>query len=79
MKQREIQAVESFILQFEHMVDELENYSKYLQLNESTEELRSQALEILRKKVKKMKKAKDEGDLKKVLRLGKILKKSGLK
>jgi hypothetical protein len=79
MKQREIQAVESFITNFEYLVKELENYSEYLRLGKETEQLRADAIDILKKKIKKMKKATDEDDLKKVLRLKRVYEKSGIK
>jgi hypothetical protein len=78
MKQRQIQAVESFITNFEQLVKELENYSEYLRLGKEAEQLRIDALDILKKKVKKMKKSKDEDDLKKVLRLKRVYEKSGI-
>lgn len=79
MKKKEIQVIEKFILDFEHLVKELENYSSYLQLGEATEELKDEAIRILKKKLKKMKKAESKDDLKKVIRLKKLLEKSGLR
>jgi hypothetical protein len=79
MKQREIQAVESFITNFDQLIKDLEAYSGYLRLGNEAEKLREDALDILKKKVKKMKKAKDEDELKKVLRLKKVYEKSGVR
>jgi hypothetical protein len=79
MKKKEIQVIEKFILDFEHLVKELENYSSYLQLGDATEELKDEAIRILKKKLKKMKKAESKDDLKKVIRLKKLLEKSGLR
>lgn len=79
MKKKEIEIIEKFILDFEHLVKELENYSNYLQLGDATEELKDEALRILKKKLKKMKKAESKDDLKKVIRLKKLLEKGGLR
>lgn len=81
MKQRDYQAIESFVLNFEHLVKELENYSDYLSLGDETTELKEEALEILKKKVKKMKKGlrdEDKDKINKVVRVNKILEKSGV-
>lgn len=78
MKKKEIEIIEKFLLDFEHLVKELENYSSYLQLGEATEELRDEAIRILKKKLKKIKKAESKDDLKKVIRLKKLLEKGGL-
>lgn len=72
MKKKDEAKVEQFIENFERLVDQLEYYSKYLQLGEATDELRKDAIAILQKKVKKMKKAETEEDLKKHLKLKKI-------
>lgn len=78
MKKKEIEIIEKFLLDFEHLVKELENYSSYLQLGEATEELKDEAIRILKKKLKKIKKAESKDDLKKVIRLKKLLEKGGL-
>lgn len=78
MKKKEIEIIEKFLLDFEHLVKELENYSSYLQLGEATEELKDEAIRILKKKLKRIKKAESKDDLKKVIRLKKLLEKGGL-
>ncbi|MNW70901.1 hypothetical protein D3C74_504200 [compost metagenome] len=49
------------------------NESKFLKLTESNEEIKQEALKILRKKLKKIHKSESIDDLKKVLKVKKLL------
>jgi ADP-dependent phosphofructokinase/glucokinase len=77
MKEEKLEIVESFVEDFEDVIKRLEKYSGYLNLPEKAEGLRTEALEILNKKLKKIKKSKDEDDLKKHLKVKKIIEKDG--
>lgn len=78
MKQKERLVIESFVLNYIQLVEELEQYTGYLQLNEEAEQLRDKAMKILKKKAKKMKKALKNGEKPdNVLRVKKIIEKSG--
>lgn len=77
MKEKHLDEIERFISNFDGLVKDLEHFSSFLQMNKETENLREEAFSILHKKVKKMKKSEDMDDLKKVLRVKKILEKRG--
>lgn len=79
MKGKEQQAIENFVSNFEYLVSELENYAGYLQLGEEGEELKNKAIAILKKKLKRMKKAETKDDYKEVIRVKKLLEKEGLR
>jgi glutamyl-tRNA reductase len=78
MKQKEKEALESLTSYIDHLVKELDNYTGYLRLGDASEQLREEAMEIMKKKVKKLKKAETEKDYKKVIKVNKFLDKSGL-
>lgn len=78
MKEKKLQAVERFVSDFDYIVKELENFSGYLRLGKDGENVRDEALAILKKKVKKMKNAESMDDIKKVVKVKKIYEKEGL-
>lgn len=79
MKSKEKEVIEDFVTNFEYLVDELENYAGYLKLGEDGDELKDKAIEILKKKLKKMKKADTKEEYKEVIRVKKLLEREGLR
>jgi len=78
VKGKKERVIERFVDEFEYLVKELENYAGYLELGEEGEQLKNDAIAILKKKLKKMKKAEDMKDYKKVIRVNKLLEKEGI-
>jgi len=79
MKKSEAHVVERYVNNIDGALKQWEKHSEHLKLSSQNEDLRKHALSILKSKVKKMKKAEDEDDLKKVIKLKKLYEKSGLR
>ncbi|MMZ42150.1 hypothetical protein D1872_36690 [compost metagenome] len=73
MSKNDSQAINNFIQDFEVILTDVTNESKFLKLTESNEEIKQEALKILRKKLKKIHKSESIDDLKKVLKVKKLL------
>lgn len=73
MKAEDQKTIDHFITDMGRIVDDLENYSGYLELSPDANKVKEQALEILRKKVRKLQKAEDISDVKKVIKVNKLL------
>lgn len=73
MREAELHKIDTYVRNLELLVKELDEFSGYLKLSEETEELQREAINILKKKCKKMRKAKNIKELKKVMRVKKFL------
>lgn len=73
MNQEKSNKINRFIGAFDSMVRQLETYSGFLNLNDKQKELRKDALNILNKKRKELNKAESKKDLKKIIKVKKII------
>jgi hypothetical protein len=73
MSKNDSQTINNFIQDFEVILTDVMNESRFLKLTESNEEIKQEALKILQKKLKKIHKSESIDDLKKVLKVKKLL------
>lgn len=78
MDQKEIDAIEKFAKRLTGVVDELERYSGYLNLSPESVKIKDEAMKILKKKSDKVVNAETKKELKKVLKVNKLLESEGL-
>lgn len=77
MNEQEQKVVDRFKSDLGIVVSELDNYSGYLKLGPKGEENRDKALKILSKKLEKLNNAEGKKEIKKIIRLGKLMEKAG--
>lgn len=75
MNKAEEQVVSSFIDDLEVILTDLKKQTTYLKLSPEMEKAKNEALRILEKKLNKLYKASSKDDLKKVIKLKKLLNK----
>lgn len=75
MNKAEEQVVTSFIDDLEVVLTDLKKRTAYLKLSPEMEKAKNEALRILEKKLNKLHKASSKDDLKKVIKLKKLLNK----
>ena len=67
------QVIERFIEDFRLVTNDLELHSEYLELSPEGQRIRDEAISILKHKLQKIEKAESMSDLKKVIKINKLL------